>query len=126
MQIQRMLLSLIAVNTYIHIYTFILIFPDVPASGLYFLTYEYVKDVSAHEFGTEGSRGLIGTIFAGGCAGIANWSVGMPADTLKSRFQTAAPGKYNGTRDVFRELMVSVMYTEILLCFQNILFFFIF
>lgn len=79
---------------------------DVPASGLYFLTYEYVKDYAAKEFGTEGSRGLLGTIFAGGSAGIANWAVGMPADVLKSRLQTAAPGTYpNGIRDVFRELM---------------------
>lgn len=30
----------------------------------------------------------------------------MPADVLKSRLQTAAPGTYpNGIRDVFRELM---------------------
>lgn len=79
---------------------------DVPASGLYFLTYEYVKDYAAKEFGTDGSRALLGTIFAGGSAGIANWAVGMPADVLKSRLQTAAPGTYpNGIRDVFRELM---------------------
>lgn len=45
----------------------------MPASGLYFLTYEYVKELAAREFGTEGSRGLLGTIFAGGSAGIANW-----------------------------------------------------
>lgn len=61
---------------------------DVPASGMYFLTYEYIKDWAAKEFGSEGSRGLLGTIFAGGMAGIANWSVGMPADVLKSRLQT--------------------------------------
>lgn len=79
---------------------------DIPASGLYFLTYEYVKEFAAREFGTEGSRGLLGTIFAGGSAGIANWAVGMPADVLKSRLQTAPPGTYpNGLRDVFRELM---------------------
>lgn len=28
-----------------------------------------------------------------------------PADVLKSRLQTAPAGKYNGIRDVFRELM---------------------
>lgn len=55
----------------------LLSFTDVPASGLYFLTYEYVKGFAADKFGTEGSRGLIGTIFAGGSAGIANWVVGM-------------------------------------------------
>lgn len=61
---------------------------DVPASGMYFLTYEYIKDWAAKEFGSEGSRALLGTIFAGGMAGIANWTVGMPADVLKSRLQT--------------------------------------
>lgn len=61
---------------------------DIPASGLYFLAYEYVKAFAAENIGTEGSRGLIGTIFAGGSAGVANWLVGMPADVLKSRLQT--------------------------------------
>lgn len=95
---------------------------------MYFLTYEYVKELVAKEFGTDGSRALLGTIFAGGMAGIANWSIGMPADVLKSRLQTgkkplrtlfwtsliiiiinsksAPEGTYkNGMRDVFRELM---------------------
>lgn len=63
-------------------------FLDIPASGMYFLTYEYVKELVAKEFGTDGSRALLGTIFAGGMAGIANWSIGMPADVLKSRLQT--------------------------------------
>lgn len=61
---------------------------DIPASGMYFLTYEYVKETVAKEFGVEGSRALLGTIFAGGMAGIANWAIGMPADVLKSRLQT--------------------------------------
>lgn len=75
--------------------------------------------------------GLIGTILAGGAAGLGYWAIGMPgmklkditqvhvhsilkfnvffiilADVLKSRLQTSAPGLYpNGIRDVFRELM---------------------
>lgn len=82
------------------------LFSDVPASGLYFLAYEYVKELAARELGTEGTRGLIGTILAGGSAGISYWIIGMPPDVLKSRLQTAAPGTYpNGIRDVFRELM---------------------
>lgn len=55
---------------------------------MYFLTYEYMKKYSAKKFGHEGGIGLLGTIFAGGMAGIANWAVGMPADVLKSRLQT--------------------------------------
>lgn len=39
-------------------------------------------------------------------AGIANWSIGMPQDVLKSRLQTAPEGTYpGGLRDVFRTLM---------------------
>lgn len=55
---------------------------------MYFLTYEYVKKEIQAKFGTEGGKGLMGTIFAGGMAGIANWAIAMPADVLKSRLQT--------------------------------------
>lgn len=59
---------------------------DVPASGVYFLTYEavqnYITDDGKHQ------PSILGTIFSGGIAGIANWLVGMPADVLKSRLQT--------------------------------------
>lgn len=72
---------------------------------MYFLAYEVVKDYAAKEFGTEGTKGLIGTIFAGGSAGIAYWCIGMPPDVLKSRLQTAPTGTYTGVRDVFRQLM---------------------
>ncbi|XP_051865817.1 mitochondrial carnitine/acylcarnitine carrier protein-like [Pristis pectinata] len=45
-------------------------------------------------------------LFAGGMAGIFNWVVAIPADVLKSRFQTAPDGKYpNGFQDVLRELI---------------------
>lgn len=83
---------------------------DVPASGMYFLTYEFLKKKVA-ETVKEGekltpTRELLGTVFAGGMAGVANWSVGMPQDVLKSRLQTAPEGTYpNGMRDVFRQLM---------------------
>ncbi|KAL0599847.1 LOW QUALITY PROTEIN: Mitochondrial carnitine/acylcarnitine carrier protein [Plecturocebus cupreus] len=45
-------------------------------------------------------------LVAGGIAGIFNWAVAIPPDVLKSRFQTAPPGKYpNGFRDVLQELI---------------------
>lgn len=59
---------------------------DVPASGLYFLTYEVIKNYITENGKKEAT--ILGTIFAGGSAGIANWIVGMPADVLKSRLQT--------------------------------------
>lgn len=72
---------------------------------MYFLTYEYVKKDMQTRWGTDGGKALLGTIFAGGMAGIANWAIAMPADVLKSRLQTAPAGTYNGIRDVFAELM---------------------
>lgn len=59
---------------------------DVPASGLYFLTYEVIKNYITDNGKKEAT--ILGTVFAGGAAGIANWIVGMPADVLKSRLQT--------------------------------------
>lgn len=77
---------------------------DVPASGMYYLTYDYIKGQLTD---ANGVCPLWGVIFAGGMAGINNWAVGMPADVLKSRLQTAPEGTYkNGIRDVFKELMV--------------------
>lgn len=58
---------------------------DVPASGMYFMTYECIQRWLTPE---NGKLGLVSTIFAGGMAGIANWIVGMPPDVLKSRLQT--------------------------------------
>lgn len=95
------------------------IFLDIPASGMYFLTYEAIKDYITHN--GRDAPNILGTIFAGGAAGIANWAVGMPPDVLKSRLQTglfsvlfgqffsgilAPEGTYpNGIRDVFKNLM---------------------
>lgn len=75
---------------------------DVPASGLYFTTYECLQRWMTPE---NGKLGLASTILAGGLAGVANWIVGMPPDVLKSRLQTAPDGTYRGIRDVFAVLM---------------------
>lgn len=79
---------------------------DVPASGMYFLTYEAIKDYLSSN--GDNPPSILATIVAGGSAGIANWLVGMPPDVLKSRLQTAPEGTYkNGIRDVFKQLMKS-------------------
>jgi len=62
-------------------------FSDVPASGMYFMTYELIQRLMKQNSET-GQIGILSTIFAGGSAGIANWLVAMPADVLKSRLQT--------------------------------------
>ncbi|XP_046406831.1 mitochondrial carnitine/acylcarnitine carrier protein-like [Ischnura elegans] len=78
---------------------------DVPASGMYFMTYEYIKVKLTPADQDKGNLGLFQTIFAGGMAGIFNWLVAIPADVLKSRLQTAPEGTYSGVRDVFSKLM---------------------
>lgn len=58
----------------------------MPASGLYFLTYEGIKNYLTDNGKKDIS--MLGTIVAGGSAGVANWLIGMPFDVLKSRLQT--------------------------------------
>lgn len=53
---------------------------------MYFLAYEAIKDYIT-DYGQK-SPSILGTILAGGAAGIAYWVVGMPPDVLKSRLQT--------------------------------------
>lgn len=95
---------------------------------MYFLTYELIKkmvaDSAPKDKPQSKSRQMAGTILAGGMgklkvlslwksstifsptAGVANWTIGMPQDVLKSRLQTAPEGTYpNGIRDVFKTLM---------------------
>ncbi|CAK5066794.1 unnamed protein product [Meloidogyne enterolobii] len=76
---------------------------NIPASGAYISVYEFLK---AKFSGEQGKLTPITTLMAGGFAGIANWSVCIPADVMKSRLQTAPEGKYpDGIRGVFREIM---------------------
>lgn len=79
---------------------------DVPASGMYFMTYEWLKYTLTPEGKSPTELSVPSVLFAGGMAGIFNWAVAIPPDVLKSRFQTAPEGKYpNGFRDVLRELI---------------------
>jgi len=78
---------------------------DVPASGVYFSTYEFLKRSLTPEGHSTSDLSALKTLFAGGMAGIANWVVAIPPDVLKSRFQTAPAGKYSGVGDVLRELI---------------------
>ncbi|CAM9708615.1 unnamed protein product [Ascophyllum nodosum] len=73
---------------------------DVPGSVAYFGVYEYLKGAFSRPNGTVSSAGILA---AGGFAvGMATWAVVIPADVVKSRWQTAAEGKYSGLGDVFR------------------------
>lgn len=79
---------------------------DVPASFAYFSVYEFTKRYFTPAGEDEKALKPLTIMFAGGLAGVANWLVGIPADTLKSRLQTAPDGTYpHGIRSVFKELV---------------------
>ncbi|XP_063603528.1 mitochondrial carnitine/acylcarnitine carrier protein-like [Penaeus indicus] len=78
---------------------------DVPASGMYFMTYEWLKNMLSPP-GKEGELSPVRTLVAGGMAGMFNWLVAIGPDVLKSRLQTAPEGKYpNGLRSVFVDII---------------------
>jgi len=102
---------------------------DVPGSYAYFAAYEYSKRELASSTARhaasmpscalrltprratwcirslaagDGKLNPAATLFSGAMAGVFNWLVALPADTLKSRYQSAPEGTYkNGIRDVF-------------------------
>ncbi|KAM8862770.1 mitochondrial carnitine/acylcarnitine carrier protein-like isoform 1-T1 [Spinachia spinachia] len=78
---------------------------DVPSNGLYFLTYEGLKDLMTPEGQSVAQLSTPKILLAGGVAGILNWTIALPPDVLKSNFQTAAEGKYRGLVDVLRTLL---------------------
>lgn len=78
---------------------------DIPASGVYFASYEFLQVALTPEGKSRSDLSMGRTLLAGGLAGITNWMVAIPPDVLKSRLQTAPAGKYpRGIRDVFVEL----------------------
>jgi solute carrier family 25 carnitine/acylcarnitine transporter 20/29 len=109
---------------------------EVPAFGLYFVTYDYMKD-QVNSFLTrqsedpnsvtipEHSHTWIASAFAGGCAGCITWMVVYPLDVIKTRVQTAPldtplaklsmwhVGKYlaaeHGWRYLFRGLGITLI-----------------
>ncbi|XP_046889887.1 mitochondrial carnitine/acylcarnitine carrier protein isoform X2 [Hypomesus transpacificus] len=78
---------------------------NVPSNGLYFLTYEYLKNLLTAEGESVSQLSTPRILLAGGVAGILNWVIALPPDVLKSNFQTAADGRYRGLVDVLRELL---------------------
>jgi len=84
--------------------TFSTAFRDIPGNAAYFGSYEYAKQLSCELEGRE-KPSTMGTLLAGGCAGVANWIVAIPFDTVKSRWQTAPTGRYKSVLDVFQTLV---------------------
>ena len=82
--------------------TFLTLMRDVPGSYGYFATYEcikrYFRDSDGHVF-----PGYI--MLAGGTAGIVNWTIAIPFDTLKSRLQATQPASEATIPKVFAKLL---------------------
>jgi len=79
---------------------------DVPASGMYFGSYEVIQRLLTPAGQSRSDIGPLRTVAAGGIAGMLNWAVAIAPDVLKSRLQTAPAGTYpHGIRSVFAELM---------------------
>ena len=75
---------------------------DVPGNAAYFAGYEFCKrQLCVLEGRNTPSTPSI--LLAGGMAGVANWIVAIPFDTLKSRIQTAPAGQYSSYIDVLRQ-----------------------
>jgi solute carrier family 25 (mitochondrial carnitine/acylcarnitine transporter), member 20/29 len=85
---------------------------DVPGSMAWFGAYEYVKrTMTVYQGVTDPSQlSTSAVIMAGGTAGLAMWIIAIPADVVKSRFQTAPEGTYRGIVDVYRHLVATEGY----------------
>mmetsp|Transcript_195 Transcript_195/g.738 ORF Transcript_195/g.738 Transcript_195/m.738 type:complete len:307 (+) Transcript_195:49-969(+) len=72
----------------------------------YFSAYEGIKRALTPE-GSDGKLSPVAVIMGGGMAGIFNWLVAIPFDTVKSRLQTAPEGAYSGMVDCSRKLLAA-------------------
>jgi len=78
---------------------------DVPGSIAYFGAYEGIKRALTPAGGKASDLNTLAVLTAGGMAGIANWSVAIPGDVIKSRMQTAPKGTYSGFVDCVTKLI---------------------
>jgi solute carrier family 25 carnitine/acylcarnitine transporter 20/29 len=84
------------------------LFRDVPGSVAWFGAYEITKREMMSLQGIDpetGSLSPLAILTAGGVAGMACWTVAIPPDTIKSRYQTAPEGMYKGLGDVLVKLI---------------------
>jgi len=88
---------------------------DVPGNAAYFGTYEctktYLTTVQRRNDWNHWLYNPLSILFSGGIAGVTNWIIAIPIDTVKSRFQTAEDGVYSNSRDVCRALIKSEGWT---------------
>ncbi|XP_078520768.1 mitochondrial carnitine/acylcarnitine carrier protein-like isoform X2 [Lissotriton helveticus] len=85
--------------------TLLTLMRDVPATGMYFMSYEWIKEFLTPEGKSVSQLSTVRILLAGGLAGVCNWVVAIPMDVLKSRFQIAPEGRYKGFADVLRKVL---------------------
>ncbi|XAR50635.1 hypothetical protein NMG60_11005006 [Bertholletia excelsa] len=79
---------------------------DAPAHGVYFWTYEYMREMLHPGCRRSGEESFRTMLIAGGLAGVASWVFCYPLDVIKTRLQgqtPAFPPKYRGIADCFRK-----------------------
>ncbi|KAI3455424.1 hypothetical protein Pfo_012087 [Paulownia fortunei] len=78
---------------------------DAPAHGVYFWTYEYMREQLHPGCRKNGQETFRTMLLAGGLAGVASWICCYPLDVLKTRIQAqshSSLSKYSGIVDCFR------------------------
>ncbi|CAJ1951169.1 unnamed protein product [Sphenostylis stenocarpa] len=78
---------------------------DGPSHGLYFWTYEYMRERFHPGCRKSGEESLHTMLVAGGLAGVASWISCYPFDVVKTRLQSQTPSslKYKGIIDCFKK-----------------------
>jgi solute carrier family 25 carnitine/acylcarnitine transporter 20/29 len=78
---------------------------DIPGSVCYFTANEIVRKKVQSMQADPSKPSVLATLAGGACAGMANWIVSLPADVVKTRWQSAADGRYRGLLDVVRHIL---------------------
>lgn len=87
---------------------------DAPAHGVYFWTYEYIREQLHPGCRKSGQVTFRTMLMAGGLAGVASWICCYPLDVVKTRLQAQSPPspvQYNGIVDCFRKSVKQEGYT---------------